>query len=114
MIEANVEKPLSKWAEAQGWFVRKLKWIAVVGAPDRLFIKKGRVVFIEFKRPSATTGPAKDTRTTMQKREADKLIQAGAEYHLVNDLDHGCEILGIKNLASTSHTARTSRRAKIL
>ena len=110
MIEANVEKPIAKWAEAQGWYVRKLKWIAHVGAPDRLFIKKGRVVFIEFKRPSPL-GKAKDARTVMQKREAEKLSLHGAEYHLIDDIDHACRVLGIKNLASTTHSPPPKRRA---
>lgn len=113
-IEATVEKPICTWAEKQGWFVRKLQWAYRVGAPDRLFIKDGRVVFIEFKRPAKSKLVPEDKRTEMQKREADRLIEAGAEYHLVNDIADACRILGIRNLAAEPYPKAPSRRSRRL
>lgn len=112
--EATVESPVCTWAEAQGWFVRKLQWAFRSGAPDRLFIKGGRVVFIEFKRPAKNKSVPEDKRTELQKREGKRLIDAGAEYHLVNDIDQACRILGIENLAAASHTTAPKRRPRRL
>jgi hypothetical protein len=87
-----IESPLEEWACSQaaddGWLVRKLKWIGRRNAPDRLFIKQGRVVFIEFKRPGAT---ARQT----QSRELDRLLAAGAEAHVVDNPLRALDILGV-------------------
>lgn len=49
MSETLMEKRVVKWAEQNGWHVRKLVWLGQSGAPDRIFIRKGVVVFIELK-----------------------------------------------------------------
>ena len=49
MAEYYIEDNVVAAAEADGWFSRKLQWVGRDGAPDRLFVKLGRVVFIEFK-----------------------------------------------------------------
>jgi len=114
MIEANVEGPVCQWAKDAGWFVRKLQWVGRVGAPDRLFAKDGRVVFIEFKRPAKNSRVPEDRRTVMQVREADRLIAAGCEYHLVNDITDACRILGIENRAATAYPKGSSGRPRRL
>lgn len=103
-IEANVEKPICRWAEEDGWEVRKLKYIARMGAPDRLFYGHGRVVFIEFKRPGD-----KDKRTPLQKREADRMIAAGIEYYLIDTLAEGIRVLGLKPRAAATHSSAPKR-----
>lgn len=112
MIEAGVEKPICLWAEEDGWLVRKLQYPNRKGAPDRMFVKDGRVVFIEFKRPSS--GKMKDMRSELQKREAERLIEADAEYHLIDNIEHACRVLGIKNRAATPRPVRSSKRASVL
>lgn len=49
MSETLMEKRVVDWAEAHGWHVRKLVWLGQSGAPDRIFIRQGIVVFIELK-----------------------------------------------------------------
>lgn len=48
--EASLERSLVRKAKELGWLIRKVKWIGRAGAPDRLFIRNGQVVFIELKR----------------------------------------------------------------
>jgi Holliday junction resolvase-like predicted endonuclease len=107
MIEANVEVPICTWAEEEGWQVRKLKWIGKVGAPDRLFYKDGRVVFIEFKKPQWKW---KDLRSEPQKREAQRMLNAGIEYYLVGSLAEGIHVLGLKPRAAATHSPLVKRR----
>lgn len=108
-----MEVPICTWAEEDGWEVRKLKYLGRVGAPDRMFYKDDRVVFIEFKKPQSG-GKMKDLRSVPQKREGERMIAAGLEYHLVDSLEQGCRILGIENRAAAPHTHRTKSRATIL
>jgi len=48
--EASLERSLVRKAKELGWLVRKVQWIGRFGAPDRLFVRNGQVVFIELKR----------------------------------------------------------------
>lgn len=49
--ESTVEKKCCDIARADGWKVRKFVSPKRRGACDQFFLKQGRVVFIEFKRP---------------------------------------------------------------
>lgn len=87
-MEYAVELTVSNKAKAAGWYVRKLKWIGRMSAPDRFFAKDGRVVLIEFKdkgkRPS-----------TLQEREHIQLHAAGVECHVVDNVADGLRVLGV-------------------
>lgn len=88
MTETVIELSVVAQAEAAGWYVRKLKWIGRVGAPDRFFAKDGRVVLIEFK----DTG--KDARLT-QNREHTRLRNAGVELHICDTIAKAKKVLGL-------------------
>lgn len=88
MIEKAVELPVVHRAEKAGWFVRKLAWPGRNGAPDRVFIKDGRVVWIEFKRPG------KKPRLS-QELEHDRMKAAGAEIYWCDNVLEALQILGI-------------------
>jgi len=93
MIESPIEDWVCDRAEAAGWIVRKLKWVGRRNGMDRFFLKEGRIVLIEFKRPGGerrVTGP----RVT-QKREIDLFREAGAEVHVVDSPLAGLRVLGI-------------------
>lgn len=47
--ERSYERSVIAWAEQRGWLTRKIEYIARRGAPDRMFIRAGAVVFIELK-----------------------------------------------------------------
>lgn len=87
-MESAVEMPVVKRAEAAGWFVRKVSWIGRIGAPDRLFVKNGRHVWIEFK--DAGKKPRK-----AQELEHDRLRAAGAEIYACDNAFEALKILGI-------------------
>lgn len=88
MVEANVELTVVMKAEKDGWFVRKIAYPGRRGATDRVFIKNGRTVWIEFK----DTG--KEAQA-LQARNRQKMIDAGAECHVVDNIMDGLRILGI-------------------
>lgn len=60
MRESTVEEACVSYASSRGWLCRKLKWIGRRDAPDRLFVRQGRVVFVEFKAPGETPRPTQD------------------------------------------------------
>lgn len=49
--ERDIEAKVVKWAKANGWLTYKFVSPSQRGVPDRVFIKDGVVVFIEFKAP---------------------------------------------------------------
>ena len=49
--EKKLERRCKDLAEAKGWYTRKWASPSSRGVPDRIFIKDGDVVFIEFKAP---------------------------------------------------------------
>lgn len=82
MREKYIEDAVVRWAKRAGWFVRKLNWIGVTGAPDRIFIKRGAVVFIEFKRPGGSVQPD-------QADEHRLMAACGAEVLICDDVQQG-------------------------
>ncbi|AFB84022.1 endonuclease [Hafnia phage Enc34] len=50
--ESKVEKESCEYAMALGWWVSKYTAPGKKAVPDRLFIRDGIVVFVEFKRPT--------------------------------------------------------------
>lgn len=73
--EVHLEDRAVAWAQERGWFVRKVSWgINRRGAPDRVFIKDGRTIWIEFKKRGGSLA-------ALQVREKNALIAAGAEWH---------------------------------
>lgn len=84
--EKYVERKICEHAKRTGWLSRKLQWIGVHGAPDRFFVKDGRIVLMEIKRPGGRP-------TEHQSKEIGRLSEAGVEVHLVDDIDVGIDIL---------------------
>lgn len=58
-LEHRHEILACEWARDHGWLTPKLQHIGSTGWPDRTFIRRGRVVFIEFKRPRGGRRSAK-------------------------------------------------------
>lgn len=82
MIEHDVEMTVVLRAERRGWLVRKVQWIGRRNAMDRLFVKNGRIVFVEFKRPGEG---ARET----QSKEIGRFRAAGAEVHVIDNIETG-------------------------
>lgn len=89
-MEIEVENTVANKAEKAGWFQRKVHWgVNRKGAPDRVFIKDGRVVWIEFKDRNEEPNP-------QQEREHKRMRDAGAELYVVDTVREGLRILGIR------------------
>lgn len=89
MSEILVEMSVCGRAELDGWLIRKCNWIGRRGAPDRLFAKSGRLLFIEFKALGKTLEPH-------QEREITRMKSVGIEVHVVDSITEGLAILGLK------------------
>lgn len=88
MVEKAVEMPVVVRAEKAGWFCRKVQWVNRVGAPDRLFIKDGRTVWIEFKDRG-------EMPRLSQVLEHDRMRTAGAEIYSCDTAFEALQILGL-------------------
>ena len=51
MRESKVERDVTAYAKRQGWLAIKIVSPNFAGLPDRLYIRDGEYVFVEFKRP---------------------------------------------------------------
>lgn len=56
-LEKDIERKCSLWAIDHGWLVYKFVSPSNRGVPDKIFLKKGRIVFVEFKRPGGKLSP---------------------------------------------------------
>ena len=82
MRERDIEKSVCRWAEKNGWLAYKWTSPQNRGVPDRLFIKDGRVVAIEFKAPGRRPTPS-------QELVHDILRDAGLEVHVADSVEAG-------------------------
>lgn len=55
--ESHIEKAVCVWAKNDGWLIFKFSSPSLRGVPDRMFIKDGLIVFIEFKAPNKKPTP---------------------------------------------------------
>lgn len=85
-LEREVERPAVEYAKKRGWFACKFVSPGLNGVPDRLFIRGGRHVFVEFKRPG-------EKPTEQQLKRHREMREAGAEVYVVDDLIYAYELL---------------------
>jgi len=89
MFEKDIEAKVRAQAITAGWLVYKFTSPSCRSVPDRLFIRDGRVVFIEFKRPGGRL-------TSGQAREIKRLRQiGGVEVYVCYSVEEACDALGI-------------------
>ena len=86
-LETSIEGLCIKLAKEDGWFSRMVAWRGRRGAPDDVFAKEGRTVWVEFKRPRA------GRRSELQKREHARMKAAGMELYLVDSVNQFRDIL---------------------
>lgn len=81
MLERELEQKCCKYAKEQGWFTSKFVSPNNAGVPDRLFIKDGRVVFVEFKREGEKLRKLQAfMKSTMELHGADVRVCDNFEY----------------------------------
>lgn len=98
MLEAQLEQKCCSYAKSQDWFVTKFVSPNNAGVPDRILIKDGRVVFVEFKRKGEK--PRK-----LQEFTISLMRQHGADVAVVDNFSDFKEMLectNVKNFTSTN------------
>jgi hypothetical protein len=82
MRESDVEKYFVKQCEAQGWGVRKLKWIGRGDAPDRVVMMNypRRTVWVELKAPGEKPRPS-------QAKEHGWMVSKGQDVHVIDTVE---------------------------
>jgi Holliday junction resolvase len=87
-LEKKLEKRCCDVARAHGWYTRKFSSPSNRGVPDRIFVKDGNVVFIEFKAPG-------NKPTRLQEHEIKELAKHGANATWIDNIDTFKMRLGI-------------------
>jgi len=87
-LERDIERKACDLAKRAGWLAFKFVSPSQRGVPDRIFIKDGRVVFVEFKALGAKP-------TDFQWRMIDRLQAAGCEVHVCDSVEGACSALSI-------------------
>lgn len=80
MRESVIEKALVKAVNAAGGHCRKVQFIGHRGAPDRLVMLPGRVVWVELKAPGEKAKPH-------QVREHQRLAEAGQRVLVIDSIE---------------------------
>ncbi len=82
MRESKIEKEVIKYAETLGWLVYKFTSPGLRGVPDRLFLKNGTAIFIEFK--ATNKHPSR-----IQVKRMQEIMKAGFRVHYINTIEKG-------------------------
>lgn len=85
-LESSIEGAAVAFAEAHGWWAAKFVSPGLRAVQDHIFIRDGRVLFVEFKRPGEK--PRKQ-----QLKRRDDMIAHGAEVHSVDNLKSAYDLL---------------------
>lgn len=80
MRESLIERKCCAWAKANGWLAFKFTSPNNRAVPDRLFIKDGRVVFVEFKAPGKQP-------TKLQTSVINLMRGRGATVHVIDNYE---------------------------
>lgn len=80
MLESRLKEIITKKLTKEGWLVISLIQTSFNGIPDKMVIRQGRVVFLEFKRPGI------NTMDPVQEYRREQFQAAGVEVYLVNDI----------------------------
>lgn len=86
MKESYIENKCLALAKQQGYTVRKIKYIAQNGAPDRMFFKLGHFMFVEFKTDGGII-------SEIQKYQQKLLKDAGIEVYNIWNIEDFLKIL---------------------
>jgi len=104
--EASLERSLLRKAKELGWLIRKVQWIGRSGAPDRLFVRNGQVVFIELKREGGWLRQE-------QWREARALRAQGVVVRAADTLSDALKVLDNPNAPPTACETRTEEKWRL-
>ena len=95
MRESTIERAVCAYAKAKGVISLKLAGPNQKGQPDRMFIRDGKVLFIEFKAPGKKP-------TKLQIRWLVDLHEQGAQVAWCNDIERGKELIDFITMTETN------------
>ena len=88
MTESTIERAVCAYAKAKGCIVLKLSGQNQRGQPDRMFVREGRVLFVEFKSPGKKP-------TALQERWINDLRRQGMFATSCDDIEKGKGLIKI-------------------
>jgi hypothetical protein len=88
MRESTIEKAVCAYAKLKGCLIVKLAGQNQRGQPDRLFIRSGRCLFVEFKAPGKHP-------TALQLKWLSDLQSQGMSVAYCDDIDRGKQLIDI-------------------
>lgn len=86
MRESTIEMNCSKWAKNNGWLGFKFSSPQQRGVPDRLYIKNGLTVYVEFKAQGKHA-------TKYQLHNIQKMESYGAIVHIIDNLEDFIDVM---------------------
>jgi hypothetical protein len=86
MLESKIENAVVKHGKLTGWLSFKFNSASYAGVPDRIFIRSGQVIFIEFK------APGKKPRK-LQTYTINSMLSHGAKVFVVDEIEKGKRLL---------------------
>lgn len=86
--ERDIEKKACDIAKKAGWLTYKFVSPSQRGVPDRIFIRQGVIVFVEFKAPGKKP-------TALQYQTITKLRLSGMTVHVCDSIESFCDALNL-------------------
>lgn len=86
MRESLIESKIVRFAKQNGWLTYKFTSPQCRGVPDRIFMKEGRLIFVEFKQLGLL--PSK-----LQQIQIDRIRNSGMEVHVIDRVEEGKMLL---------------------
>ena len=91
MRESTIEREVCAYAKTKGCLTLKLSGQNQKGQPDRMFLRNGRVMFIEFKAPGKRP-------TALQARWLDRLTEHAFHATSCDDIEAGKRLIDLLTL----------------
>jgi len=85
MRESTIENNVTRFAMSKGWLAYKFVSPGRAGVPDRIYLRNGHTVFIEFKAPGKK--PSK-----LQQMQIKKIQHQGFEVHVIDNIAEGRQL----------------------
>lgn len=82
MLEREIETTVCNFAKSKGWLVFKFSSPNHKGVPDRIFIKAGRFLMIEFKAPGKKP-------TALQVKTINGIREQEVEVYVIDNVKEG-------------------------
>jgi Holliday junction resolvase len=82
MRENKIESEVCNYAETLGWLQFKFSSPNQKGVPDRIFIRNGAVLFIEFKATGANP-------TKLQRKKIREILTQGVRVFVIDNIGEG-------------------------